>query len=102
MKLTDKTNLSLFIKRVLRKSLGTRNNCPVKIIEGFSAPKLKGSGFHYTNKSGEIIRYPKAYMKAYGKPIYNQSSLRIEVGAEWLLNSFSLHNLRLIKLKAFL
>lgn len=102
MKLTDKTNISLLIKRVLRKSLGARNNCPVKIIEGSSIPKLKGYSSHYTNKSGDIIRYPIAHKKAYGKPIYHSSSLRIEVGAEWLLTSLSLYNLRLIKLKAFI
>lgn len=102
MIINNKTNISLLLKRILRKSLNARTNCPVIIIPGSNEPKLKGSGYHYTNKSGEVINYPSAYMKAYGKPIYIPSSIRIEVGSDWLLNKLSINNLRLIKLKAFL
>jgi hypothetical protein len=96
-----KTNLSLIIKREIRKSVGAHNNCPVLIVNGSLPPRMCGHSFYYENKSGDIIRYPNAYKKAWGKPIYISSTKRVEVGSEWLLNKLSLETLRLHKLRAF-
>lgn len=101
MNINNNTNLSLFIKRELRKALGTRNNFPVSIVGGNSAPSIKGHGFYYENKSGDKINYPSAYRKAWGKPIYIHSTLRIEVGGDWILDNLTINKLKEIKLRAF-
>ncbi len=95
-------NLSKVIKRLLRNAANARSNCPIKIINGNEPPKLKGRGYYYTNKSGHEIHHPSAYRKAWGKPIYHASTLRVEVGSSWLLNQLTLKNVKLLKLKAFL
>lgn len=102
MILNNNTNLSLLLKREIRKALGARNNCPFKILEGKNPPKLKGFGYYYTNKSGDIIRHPIAYRKAWGKPRYHHSTIRIEVGGDWLLDNLTLRKIKEFKLKAFL
>lgn len=72
----------------LRKAIRRAANCvgttiPIFIVDGDSAPTCKGTRYHYRNKKGDIIRYPNAYQRAWGKPIYYPSTIRIEVGAEW-------------------
>jgi hypothetical protein len=94
-------NLSILIKRLVRKSVSARNNCPIKIVDGCDPPKLKGRGWYYTNKRGDEIHYPVAYRKAWGKPIYNHSTIRVEVGGDWLLNSLTEENVRMLRLKMF-
>jgi hypothetical protein len=101
VKLSYKTDISLFLKREIRKSVGAHTNCPVVIVNGSSPPKLIGSSFYYENKSGDIIWHPLAYRKAWGKPIYIRSTKRVEVGSEWLLKNLSLEKLRLHSLRAF-
>lgn len=96
------TNFSTIIKRLIRQAAGARNNCPIEIIKGNNPPKLKGRSYYYTNKSGDEIRYPEAYRKAFGKPIYNSSTIRVEVGDNWLLSQLTSKNIKLLKLKAFL
>ena len=95
VKITNKTNISILLKRLIRKSVGANNNTPVHIIEGNMPPKLRGKIWHYTNKSGDIIHHPNAYRAAWGKPIYIRSTIRVEVGSDWLLNNMSLHSLKL-------
>lgn len=99
--MTSKTNLSKLIKSQIRKSVGASNNCRIVIVNNNTAPKLKGYSGHYENKSGDVIRYPNAYRKAWGKPIYIKSTLRIEVGAQWLLSSMSLYAFKMHKLRVF-
>jgi len=101
MKVTPKENISIFLKREIRKSVGASLNIKVILIAGNQPPKLVGRKGHYENKSGDIIRYPNAYRKAWGKPIYVHSTIRIEVGGDWILSNFSLYNLRMHKLRAF-
>ena len=48
-------------------------------------PAMSGDGWHYENKSGDVIHYPNAYRKAWGKPIYCHSTVNIEVGFKWLI-----------------
>lgn len=74
--------------KTLRQIIRKVANCvgttiPIVIIDGDSAPTCKGTGYHYRNKSGDLIRYPNAYQRAWGKPIYYPSTIRIEVGKEW-------------------
>jgi hypothetical protein len=99
LKLTEKKNLSRLIKREIRKSVNAESNCPISIIDGDSPPILVGESYHYQNKSGDKIQYPNAYRKAWGKPVYINSTRRIEVGSDWLLNQMSLYNFRLLRLK---
>ena len=94
-------NVSLIIRRMIRQAAAARNNCPVKIVAGNFAPIVKGHQHYWTNKSGDVIRYPNAYKRAWGKPIYNQSTIRVEVGSEWLLTQLTTNNVRDLKLKAF-
>ena len=69
------------VLRLLAKGQpGWYSNISVEIIPGRSAPKVVGRSFYYTNKRGDLIRYPSAYAKAWGKPIYHHSSLRVQVG----------------------
>lgn len=79
------TDIGLELRRMLRECVGAHSNCPVKIVSGNAKPSLKGRGFHYTNKRGQVIHHPNAYMKAWGKPIYNPSTIRVEVGFDWLM-----------------
>lgn len=73
-------NLAQALRRAARAS---RNNLPVVIVAGDAPPRERGSGWHYTTPGGDPVRYPNAYRKAWGKPVYHPSTSRIEVGAEW-------------------
>lgn len=59
-------------------------SAPIVLQNGNSKPHWAGKSFHYKNKSGNLIKYPNAYRKAWGKPIYVPSTIRIVVGKEWL------------------
>jgi hypothetical protein len=100
VKFSYKTNISLWIKRSLRKSVGAHTTCPIHIILGSKAPSLKGESYYYSNKHGDRIWHPGAYRRAWGKPIYHSSTLRVEVGSDWLLNNLTLEELRLHSLRA--
>ena len=76
-------NIKKLIREIAKGQPGWRNNLPVVFIKGRAAPKVKGTGYYFTNKSGDIIRYPNAYSKAWGKPIYHPSTIRIEVGEKY-------------------
>jgi len=102
VKINNKTNISKLLKRWIRKSAGANNNTPIHIVEGSLPPKLCGKSGYYINASGDIIHHPNAYRKAWGKPIYIRSTIRVEVGSEWLLNNMSIHSLKMNKLKCFL
>jgi hypothetical protein len=81
-------NLSKSTKRLIRLAVsnnpGFRNNIPIEVVPGKSKPVIKGRGYHFRNKSGDLIRHPNAYAKAWGKPIYYPSTLRIEIGEQFL------------------
>lgn len=62
----------------------SRSPFPIVPVDGGSAPRVVGTSPHYRNASGDIIRHPSAYRKAWGKPIYHASTKRIEVGRDWL------------------
>lgn len=78
------------LKTSIRKSIGLNRSGspPIQVVSGRQAPKLSGQSFYFTNKKGDIIRFPNAYRTAWGKPIYHKSSRRIEVGRNWLLKNY--------------
>lgn len=74
------------LSRAVRRYVGaTGKPWPIETVDGFKAPKLVGRSYHYENASGDLIRYPSAYRKAYGKPIYCASTKAIIVGRGWLI-----------------
>lgn len=71
--------------RPVRAAAGcTGKPWPVVIVDGDGKPSLKGESYHFTTPGGRPVYYPNAYRRAYGKPVYNASTLHIEVGREWL------------------
>lgn len=74
-------------KQIRKAAEMTSSQCSINISDGSSPPTKSGRGSLYTNKSGHIIRYPNAYRRAWGKPIYQASTLKIEVGYEWLIQA---------------
>lgn len=90
VKINNKTNLGRVIRRIIRFAAGVTHPYPVVVVPGNAAPALKGRSYHYTNKSGDIIYHPSAYKRAWGKPIYHHSTLRVEVGKDWFNANFIL------------
>ena len=73
------------IRRQIREAAGCDwTSCPVEIVEGYVDPHMAGSTYYFTNKSGDIVRYPGAYSAKYGRPIYHASTRRVEVGQTWV------------------
>lgn len=73
--------LPLPLRRAARRAVDAHASCPVVLIPGDNPPKLVGESFHFTTPGGRPVRYPNAYRRAYGKPVYHPSTLRVEVGA---------------------
>lgn len=65
---------------------------PIEFVSGFQAPAVSGKTFYHTNKSGDIIWYPNAYRRRFGRPIYHKSTLQIEVGIGWVLENVFQNN----------
>lgn len=57
---------------------------PIVEVPGVGGPELLGMAGHYVNNAGELILYPNAYRRSWGKPTYVASTVRIEVGALWV------------------
>lgn len=74
---------TLPIRRIARAAAGAHNTCPVLVVDGSAAPALAGESYHWVTP-GAPVRYPNAYRRAWGKPVYVASTLRVEVGLEWL------------------
>ena len=61
------------------------NRTPVEIKDGYDSPRIKGSSFYWSNKSGHRIWAPSAYAKkGFSSIVYHRSTKRIEVGEGWL------------------
>lgn len=76
--------IDTLVSKMVRAAAGcTGKNWPIVLIPGESSPRLVGQDWHYENKSGDVIRFPSAYRRAWGKPIYIASTRRIEVGKDW-------------------
>lgn len=57
---------------------------PILVVGGSRGPRLAGEGFHHVTPGGRPVRFPNAYRRAYGKPVYVASTVRIEVSLSWL------------------
>ena len=70
-----------------RKAGVSRDNTtvPVVVVEGDAAPTLEGEGYHFTTPGGRPVYHPNAYRAAWGKVVYHASTLRVVVGAKWVL-----------------
>lgn len=101
LKITDSTDIPKLFRKIIRKLAKVQYSYPICIVPGNKAPILAGESAYYTNKSGDIVRHPNAYRRAFGKPIYHHSTRRIEVGEKWFSSCFSFKQLRLNNLKAF-
>jgi hypothetical protein len=55
---------------------------PVEVVPGAQAPSVAGETYYWTTPSGKtIVRHPNAYG---WRTLYWPSTLRVEVGADWL------------------
>jgi hypothetical protein len=57
---------------------------PVYVVDGCGSPTLLGDFGHWTTPSGKPVAYPNAYRRAFGRPVYHCSTLRVIVGRAWL------------------
>lgn len=72
-------------RRALRVLACADTHVPVKAVDGDVYPILLGEAHHYTTPAGDPVRYPMAYQRAFGRPVYHQSTIRVEVGRDWLV-----------------
>jgi len=101
-KVSVNTDVSKLLRRWIREVAGAKaTSYPIVVVKGADPPALKGKGWHYQNKSGDVIRYVNAYKRAWGKPIYVHSTRRIEVGSDWLLTGLSHKKVKFQKLAVF-
>jgi len=78
------TWVSATAARVARAACGAHASCRVEIVPGDASPAMEGDGFHYTTPGGRSVYHPNAYRRAWGKPVYHGSTIRVEVGEEWV------------------
>ena len=68
-----------------RRVAGATWACPVELVPGDKVPTLKGESHHYETMGGSRIYHPSAYSKrGWSNMRYVHSTLRVEVGFEWL------------------
>lgn len=71
-----------------RAQAGARGTAyPVVVVPGNKCPSVEGECQHYVTQSGERVHFPSAYRAAFGRPIYVPSTIRVEVGLQWLQRS---------------
>lgn len=75
------------VSKIVRKSCGcSGKSYPIEINEGGNPPDLLGNRWHYKTKGGRKIYHPSAYSKkGWGNMRYVSSTIRIEVGTEWVM-----------------
>jgi hypothetical protein len=66
-----------------RRAADAHTTCPVRIVAGALAPEVRGESYHWTTPGGAPVRYPSAYSRAFGRPVYHASTLRVVVGEDW-------------------
>lgn len=76
-------------ERKLSKAVRQAADCagkpwPITIVPGDAAPEIVGESYHWITPAGKRVRWPNAYRRAWGKPLYSPSTLRIRVGRGWL------------------
>ena len=80
------TELNPRVKEWIRRRTKIRDNCRhyIEIVSGKKKPIIIGHGPYYTTPKGDIVRYPSAYRRKFGRPIYHQSNRTIVVGMDYL------------------
>lgn len=70
-------------RRAARAVAGAHATMPVVVVAGTTAPTIEGESYYWTTPSGKTrVRHPNAYG---WRTRYWPSTLRVEVGIEWLL-----------------
>ena len=69
----------------LRKLANASTRVSVIVVEGDAPPKLLGERGHHVTPDGRRVESPNAYRRAWGSSRYVASTLRVEVGAAWLV-----------------
>ena len=81
-------DLSLNVRRAVRNAANaSRNNIPVIVVDGSSAPRETGESSYYETRGGERIYHPSAYSRrGWSNMCYVPSSICVEVGRDWLVS----------------
>ena len=69
---------------IVRRNIAPGSPWPIILVDGWKPPMVQGNEYYWTTASGSLVKYPSAYMKKFGRPIYNPSTKRIIVGLKWL------------------
>lgn len=77
--------LSLSQRRAARTLAGAKPCRPVVVVPGTASPTVLGDVYHYETRGGRRIYHPGAYSRrGWSSMVYVHSTIRVEVGAEWL------------------
>lgn len=77
--------ISLALRRIARTVAGAHKSCHVDVVAGDSAPQLAGESYYWETRGGRRINHPGAYARSgWSNMSYVSSSLRVEVGSDWL------------------
>jgi hypothetical protein len=81
---TTATLINSNVRRAARRVARAESYVPVLVTDepGFFA-SCEGCAGYWTTPGGAPVRYPNAYRKAWGKPVYHLSTVRVEVGVDW-------------------
>lgn len=85
---TGDTAEAIGMRRRIRHAVGLSNTvAPITVVEGASAPVAAGEAAHHTfrDDGGGVCGYPGAAIRAGYRLDYHTSTLRITVGAVWVL-----------------
>ena len=73
------------VSKLVREKVGkSGHSCPIEYIQGDIPPRVEGRSYHFTTPGGKPVYYPNAYRRAWGKPCYNHSTIKIVVGLKWI------------------
>ena len=73
-------------RRWLRRQANRAStSSPIRLVDGPAAPEEIGESGYYTTPGGKRVNYPNAYRRAWGKPIYHASTIRVELGRDWAI-----------------
>jgi hypothetical protein len=73
-------------RAILRSANQPQANIAIEIIPGIAlAPRSVGESYYWTTPSGSICHHPSAYRAHFGRPIYQASTRRVQVGSDWIV-----------------
>ena len=83
-------NTTIAQRRFVRAAVGAHASCPVVVVAGDRAPRLRGRSYYWTcspSPDSTECRHPSAFARRGWRAYYQASSLRVEVGATWLAHA---------------